>query len=522
MVIILYICTKIVNMTPQITLSIAAAIIFLLAIVVYLRKQVKLQGILQLLVLSLGILLLQPQLSPQEGATQLSALLIAFAASSYIAGHFLENKTWRLAIPFALLIILAIAGKNTSFAFGDYVVNLGDIKVFSILIFGFLAGLLGWILSLLLQKLFDGYQQHTIQLTAQTILLGVFAIPATFFASTYGLILMAVGLFAWNAFTKVKIGSNVIALTALASISYFTTIYNLEGVDLTVGKIIAGLFIGAGAYSLVGLATRSANKLFALALMALAITSVAIITLLNNIHPAYGGVESFIATLIGFGLATSVKSTPIAATILFPAMVILGIQLPSDPFQTEDITEQVSTTQNPEAVQAIEPAGIDPSVLTSLYQVEKESAIINFQLGPKGGVTKGKITAFEGNVDLRKGIENAQFSIKINASNLSTFNSMRDESVHGKDYLNVSKFPLMTFTSQQATKKDDGYLLNGKFTLLGKTNSQEVFVKYIGEKEGKHLFTGKSSLDRTTFGMKSSPQEGNVVDFTFEIALTEK
>ena len=62
--------------------------------------------------------------------------------------------------------------------------------------------------------------------------------------------------------------------------------------------------------------------------------------------------------------------------------------------------------------------------------------------------------------------------------------------------------------------------------MMDVTNEIELTLKLvgIGEKEGKRIMVlwGKSQLDRTNFGMAPSSKEGNVVDFHFEVQLTER
>ena len=70
--------------------------------------------------------------------------------------------------------------------------------------------------------------------------------------------------------------------------------------------------------------------------------------------------------------------------------------------------------------------------------------------------------------------------------------------------------------------EDDYYTISGDFEMLGIKQNVDVNVKYLGKNEkGVPILIGKSSLDRTLFGMKPDPKEGNVVDFQFKIELLE-
>jgi polyisoprenoid-binding protein YceI len=155
------------------------------------------------------------------------------------------------------------------------------------------------------------------------------------------------------------------------------------------------------------------------------------------------------------------------------------------------------------------------------YKIEKENIDFTFELGPKGGRTKGKFKALVGDVKVAEQIENSEFDVKLNVLDLTTMNKFRDESLMGAEYFNVAKFPLITFKSKKLVAKNDLYELTGEFTMLGVKKSQIVNVKLVsGTGEGvKPVLIGKGSIDRTMFGMKPDPKEGNVVDFRFTIQL---
>jgi len=179
------------------------------------------------------------------------------------------------------------------------------------------------------------------------------------------------------------------------------------------------------------------------------------------------------------------------------------------------------TTEEEKPVSPFEMKGMDLASLKGNYKLDEKSVQLNFQLGPKGGVTKGAFKSFTGKVSIASTIENSTFDINLPVNQLSTFNSMRDESLMAKEYFDVEKFPTMTFVSKKLVVNGDAYELNGKFTMLGMTKDIKVQLKYVGNNEttGQPILVGKSSIDRTQFGMKPDSKEGNVVDFEFKIEL---
>lgn len=501
-------------MTSDTYISLTAIVLLLVSFVLFLKENKKVQTFFTLLMVLFSLHLLQKDIAPIETGFFVTGLVGGFLALNLVIASFIKNKL-RWIAPVVSILIIFFVGKS-DLMYKEYALDFSSIKVVATIVLGFLAGVIACILSRILKPFFN--ESEPVELTTTTVLLGLFIIPVTFFVSNYGILLLASGYFLYNIYNVQKRDFVVVGLLSLAVVSTVAKHYSIDGIDLSIGKVIAGLVVGSGAYLLGVLALKATNKLVGLGLIMLGIISVALITSLNNVHPAYGGTESLLAAFFGMAIASLLIGKNELSNIFFPALLTIGFLLPSDPFaETGDQpTDSVSTTQTPTSD---EPKGLDASVLSGKFKVVSKTAVISFQLGPKGGITKGAIKEFEGNVDFGSDIKNAKFSIKLPTKKLTTFNSMRDESILGGAYLNASKFPMMSFSSSTMEPKEDGYMLNGAFTMLGITNNEEIFIKYMGEKEGKQQFSGKAAIDRTKYGMASSPQEGNLVDFTFTMEL---
>ena len=86
-------------------------------------------------------------------------------------------------------------------------------------------------------------------------------------------------------------------------------------------------------------------------------------------------------------------------------------------------------------------------------------------------------------------------------------------------FLNSDDF----YSSIIMESEGDYYVIKGDFEMLGKKQKVDVQIKYIGENdEGIPVLIGKSSIDRTLFGMQPDPKEGNLVDFTLAVLLKKK
>ena len=475
-----------------------------------------------LLIFSTGYFLL-PQISPEFPKYALMGMIGIFLTTNFIVGSFLENKWARISLPFLSVFILYFIG-NKELAFNNYPLDFTQLKILALPLLGYLVMVTIDLKLYFIEKYFPEVKKAHAERTVAIILIGIFSVVATFLASWYGFFLMALGAFAYNCYSKNNRNYVVVALLLLSTISSFMDANNVEAIDLSIGKVIAGLGIGVGAASLGVFGLSMNNKVLGIIISLLGAVLMLAILMANNIHPAYGGIEAFLAAMVGFAFAILLYHNAYIGTALMPIMLIVGMYFANDPFAKA--TDKSGKTADVKAVEKEgsvskmpEGAGQDWSTVKGSHAVDSKSSVISFQLGPKGGITKGEIKQLKGTVVIAENLEESSFSLELPVKGLTTFNEMRDESLMEDIYFNEPKFPLMTFKSTSMIAKEDGYILKGEFKLLGKTNPQEVEIKFLGEKDGKLLFVGAASLDKTTFGMASSPQEGDIVDFTFQLLL---
>jgi polyisoprenoid-binding protein YceI len=248
-----------------------------------------------------------------------------------------------------------------------------------------------------------------------------------------------------------------------------------------------------------------------------------------------GGMDAFIGALVGisitlslfptFLLAETLAAFVIAGGIFFGPMLINQEEKAALNLSVSSPKEIGSKNKIPE-VSPFELKGVSLDSIIGLYQIDPTTAKLNFQLGPKGGITKGAFKSFSGEINITSSIQNTTFSIQLPLSKLTTFNKYRDESLLAPEYFGADKFPEMTYKSASLSSKEDSYELKGKFTMLGVSKDLPIQMKYIGmvESNGKKVpvLIGKSSIDRTMFGMKPDSKEGNVVAFEFKVELIKR
>ncbi len=504
-------------------MALVFGILALAGVALFIRDNDRIRPFLALL-LTIGTgYLMMPLITPVEQQYTFLGVMGALVALHFVLGNFVHRVWLKVALPVVSVAVLFLIGVDAG-EYQGYQLDFGSPMVAGTLFLGWLIGGVMDLKKAVLKKWLPALDEQDLARAVQLITIGLFTVVATFFASWFGLLLLATGFYMHSSYVQHRYLGTVTALLALSSIGFFMQQYNVEAIDLSIGKVVAGLFIGAAAFSVIKLAEKGMPKWMSLVLVVGAILIVVLVLKLNNVHPAYGGIESFLAAIAGFAVAAVFADSSVTALVLFPVLVLIGLTLPNDPFaeteSTEDAALTVNTTEKEEEKQTFESVkGMDASELRGDYAIDSKTAVISFQLGPKGGVTKGEIRQFEGSVQFGESIEQTRFEVTMPVKHLTTFNSMRDESLMEDIYFNEPKFPVMKFLSTKMTPKEDGYVLNGNFTLLGTTHPEEVFVKCSDNQDGNPVFVGKSAINKTRYGMASSPQEGDLVDFEFRIVL---
>jgi polyisoprenoid-binding protein YceI len=250
---------------------------------------------------------------------------------------------------------------------------------------------------------------------------------------------------------------------------------------------------------------------------------------LGTQKPDLGGADAMISTLLGLGLGALFTEKRQGGSVLMG--IVLTVSVGASIFtiqeaaKKDDIAVPKSTGSiKKESKKEVKIIPLDS--LSGIFLFEEQLAEISFELGPKGGRTKGVITNVAGNLDINTEKKKAIVSVVMKVSNLSTFNTYRDESLMEPGYFNVATFPTMNFKARSLSKEGEKYYLEGTFDMLGKRKTVRVSLAYLGVQEikGKRypVLSGDGTIDRTLFGMKPDSKEGNVVDFTLYIPLIEK
>ncbi len=121
-------------------------------------------------------------------------------------------------------------------------------------------------------------------------------------------------------------------------------------------------------------------------------------------------------------------------------------------------------------------------------------------------------------------IDQSKVEVNIDASSIDTSDTQRDSHLKSVDFLNVEKFPTLTFKSSRFERSRDKLLVTGDLTIHGVTKQVTLQVAGPG-KEIKSL-TGKTKIRRKDFGLAwhgimeaAGMLVGDEISITFEVAV---
>ena len=384
-------------------------------------------------------------------------------------------------------------------------------------------------------KFFGGESTHH-ERSFEYLWAGIVLFGGYFLGGPVGLLVIACSFAAGDFYReKVSIGQTS-ALFLLATIPLILTIGEVITVDVTLGKNILGLFIGIFAGRIITQISKE-RPFFLVQRIGFSLLFTGILAALGyfgTIKSDLGGMDSYVTGMIGFAIVFFTNGQNANALLIAPLLIATGVKVAEVTLNTEELalsTLPIEGTQKSDgkskdtkaAPSVFDQKGLPWTDIVGNYRIDPSHAQVTFQLGPKGGITKGAIKQFSGTVRIDATLEKSLFDVLLPLNQLTTFNAYRDESLVEEAYFNVAKFPDMRFDAKSLSVVNEALTLQGFFTLRGVKLPLSVDVKYVGKTEsGAPVIVGKSTIDRTKFGMKPDAKEGNVVDFEFRAELLKQ
>jgi polyisoprenoid-binding protein YceI len=122
---------------------------------------------------------------------------------------------------------------------------------------------------------------------------------------------------------------------------------------------------------------------------------------------------------------------------------------------------------------------------------------------------RGSFKAFSGSLHFDPAdLSKANAEVVIDAKSVDTGNEGRDEHLRSADFLDVEKYPTITFTSTRVEQIDDeNFTLVGDLTIRGITNEVSINVEFLGLSPDpwgntRAGFEGKGEISRKQWGLE--------------------
>lgn len=136
-------------------------------------------------------------------------------------------------------------------------------------------------------------------------------------------------------------------------------------------------------------------------------------------------------------------------------------------------------------IQALSLALLLPALAVAesvVYKVDPDHSGVNFSVRHFVSNAPGRFKDFEGTIKHDKQnppASSVEFTIK--SASIDTANGDRDNHIRSPDFLDVQKFPSLTFVSKKVTAKDGDTLeVTGDLTIRGVTKEITIPVDFLG------------------------------------------
>lgn len=496
-----------------------------------------------------GIIIISLSFHFFQGEILLPSVLLGVLTLSFAIGELTKNKisAYWIIIPVLLSLLILFSDISNDLTFLGFKMD-DRISLFSIALISALTPFLTHLAKLGIGFLVIQFgtiqwaenEENYLESLVSYAFIGGMAVFGSFMSGFGGLLISGIFYLSASFVSRNKLGlKNDILLTAGSSMLLIISavllleVAGYNELDLTRGESFEGLYLGGFiilSYSLFIQLSRFNKGIWKFLFLTLAVL-IPTITIVSmafafTFSERLGGILSIATSLISISVLSLVFCLFKNFSNISLKLVVTGLAFYLAPlinFNQRISVENDSIQETKEVNDTKEIVALPIEKAYGDFNLDEKKSVIEFELGPPKGRTKGRINQIGGNLKINQNAEKSQVSITIPVKHLTTFNEFRDESLMSEEYFNESSYPNMFFNSSSITEMKDQLLISGVFSLLGKNKSMEIpliltRIAEIGEKT-EYTFTGESELNRTDFGMSSDSKIGDIVSFTYQIVV---
>lgn len=150
-----------------------------------------------------------------------------------------------------------------------------------------------------------------------------------------------------------------------------------------------------------------------------------------------------------------------------------------------------------------------PALAAGTWTIDPAHSEIGFTVRHLMTKVRGSFREFEGSVEVADDLANSRATVTIQLASVDTGTAQRDDHLRSGDFLDIAKFPTMSFESTGLRPNGDGFVLSGDLTVKGVTRQVELTAEFLGVENDAYGniragFEATTTINRKDFGVDTN------------------
>jgi polyisoprenoid-binding protein YceI len=141
------------------------------------------------------------------------------------------------------------------------------------------------------------------------------------------------------------------------------------------------------------------------------------------------------------------------------------------------------------------------------YELDAVHTVVGFVARHMLSKVRGQFTEFSGTIEVGDSPEDSHVEVEVKTGSITTHTEKRDQHLMSGDFLEIEKYPVLTFTSSAVRPKGGtSFELDGELTIKDITRPVTLSGEFLGwgpDMEGNAMFaaSAKTTIDREDWNM---------------------
>ncbi|MER5382457.1 YceI family protein [Streptomyces sp. NPDC002688] len=148
-----------------------------------------------------------------------------------------------------------------------------------------------------------------------------------------------------------------------------------------------------------------------------------------------------------------------------------------------------------------------PGLTPGLWNVDPAHSEVGFVIRHLMSKVRGHFTEFSGAVEIGIELKDVKVTAEIQAASIDTRSEDRDAHVRSAEFLDVDKYPVLTFASTGVRAEGEEYFLDGQLTIKDVSRPVALEIEFNGVGEDpwggtRAGFSAKTTINRKDWGLE--------------------